>query len=174
VKPKNQDERTPELIAIVSSGTTSYIDYEYTVTSGYTQDLVSYDVRSCLSYYGATYYSDPDYEYVFAQNLEKAAPLLPQEYSIRAFPNPFNPSTRILYALKQAGLVRMSIVDITGREVMALVNSQQPEGRYSVNWTGTNAVGGLVGSGVYFARIVVTDAAGEDRFNQTIRLLLTK
>lgn len=174
VKPKNQNEQDPVLLTTVSSSTTSYIDYDYTVTSGYADDLVWYDIRSVLPYGGSTIYSDPSYVAVFAEMAPKIAVNLPEEFSIQAFPNPFNPSTRILYALKSAGQVRMSIIDIAGREIAFLVDSRQSEGRYSIVWKGMNSAGKQVGSGVYFAQIVVTDEAGAIAFEQTIRLLLTK
>lgn len=174
VKPKNQNERSPVLIATVSSSTTSYIDYDYTVTNGYTDDLVSYDVRSSMSYDGSTIYSDPSYVAVFAEIAPKIAVNMPVDFNIEAFPNPFNPSTRILYSLKHAGDLRLTIVDVTGREVATLKSGYQAEGRQSIVWNGTNMAGSTVGSGVYFARMVVTGEDGSAVYENTIRLLLTK
>ena len=46
------------------------------------------------------------------------------------FPNPFNPSTILTYRLKVPAQVRLSIFDITGREVTRLVDQYQYVGEY--------------------------------------------
>jgi len=139
--------------------------------------LIWYDVRSCLSYGGSTLYSDPNYTAIFGE-LESwklpAAASLPLEFSMEAFPNPFNPSTRILYSLKTGGAIKLAISDITGREVQSLIDEQRSAGRYSVVWNGANQEGQQVGTGVYFARIVVSDEYGHVAHTQTVRLLLMK
>ena len=40
------------------------------------------------------------------------------------FPNPFNPSTEIKYAVKESGLVTLKIYDLLGREITTLVNEE--------------------------------------------------
>lgn len=74
-------------------------------------------------------------------------------------PNPFNPSTRIRYALAKASLVSLKIYNILGQEVATLVDADQPAGIRSVIWNGKNALGFPVGSGVYFYRIEAGDFA---------------
>lgn len=172
-KPKNEPEESPVLVTTVSKPTTSFIDYEFLVTSGYTDDLVSYDVRSVFNAGGGNIYSDPSYVAVFAYWYKLPAPV-PLSFAIQAFPNPFNPNTRILYSLKSPGMVRIVVVDALGREVGILANEYKTEGQYSLVWKGVNRGGQQVGSGVYFAQIIVTDDANVALYNDTIRLLLTK
>lgn len=69
------------------------------------------------------------------------------------YPNPFNPSTVISYSLRQAGNVRVTVYDILGREVIALVNQTQNSGTYKVTWNGKNSSGESVSSGIYFYSI---------------------
>ncbi len=71
------------------------------------------------------------------------------------YPNPFNPSTSINYELPAANFVSLKIYDMTGREVMQLVNETKEAGYYSVNF---NASG--LSSGMYFYRIQAGDFAG--------------
>ena len=65
------------------------------------------------------------------------------------FPNPFNPSTRILFNLPEKSHVSLTIYDISGRLVTTLVDSELSAGKQVVNWTGRNANGKFVTSGIY-------------------------
>jgi hypothetical protein len=85
------------------------------------------------------------------------------------YPNPFNPATQIMYQLKDAGNVRLSVYDLLGREVAVLVNERQESGFYSVTWN----AGGL-SSGTYIYRVSVKDEKGASRFNETRRMMLVK
>ncbi len=73
----------------------------------------------------------------------------PTSYALdQAYPNPFNPSTTIAYALPAAGAVRMVVMNQLGQEVRTLVNQQQEAGYHQVVF---DAAG--LASGVYFYRI---------------------
>ncbi len=84
------------------------------------------------------------------------------------YPNPFNPSTTITYELPQAEQVRITIYDLTGREVRQLVNENQAAGSYTVQWDGKNRNGQTVASGVYIYQM----QAGE--YRQSRKLLFMK
>lgn len=84
------------------------------------------------------------------------------------YPNPFNPSTTIRYKLEQPGQVRLSIFDITGREVMRVMDHYQVSGSYSVTWNGRDEAGQQLASGVYFAQLNVNGAF------TTMRMTLAK
>jgi hypothetical protein len=76
---------------------------------------------------------------------------IPIEFSLsQNYPNPFNPTTKIEYSIPKAGLVRLKVYNLLGREVAAIVNQSQAAGKYSVNF---NA--GLLSSGLYFYKIQV-------------------
>jgi Secretion system C-terminal sorting domain len=77
----------------------------------------------------------------------------PNTYSLsQNFPNPMNPSTTIKYQIPQSGNVSLKVFDILGAEVATLVNEVQNEGRYEVNFDGSN-----LASGVYIYRLQVND-----------------
>ncbi len=79
---------------------------------------------------------------------------LPHNLAVRgAFPNPFNPTTRIAYDLPKAGLVRVGIYDLQGREIRALVAEEQAAGPQTVTWNGLDNQGRAAPSGVYFCRV---------------------
>jgi len=80
------------------------------------------------------------------------------------YPNPFNPVTVISYQLSAISEVDLSIYNILGQKVAALVNKKQPAGTYTVEW---NAAG--FASGIYFYRLQT-----ESGFVQTKKLLFQK
>ncbi len=65
-----------------------------------------------------------------------------------AYPNPFNPSTKIAFDLTKAVQVKLSVYDVNGKLVATLVNGKLEAGKHSVSW---NAKGQP--SGVYFAKL---------------------
>ncbi len=84
------------------------------------------------------------------------------------YPNPFNPSTAIEYALPRPATVRLVVYDALGRTVRTLVKAEQPPGSYTVAWDGQSDSGTPVPSGVYLYRIVAGD------FVQARTMLLVK
>jgi hypothetical protein len=64
------------------------------------------------------------------------------------YPNPFNPSTVITYRVSGDQHVRLSVYDVTGREIAVLVDRQQAPGEYQVNWDA-----GQLSSGIYIYRL---------------------
>lgn len=74
---------------------------------------------------------------------------VPAEFELAAnYPNPFNPSTRISYALPEQAAVNLSVFDVTGRLVKVLVDASQPAGSYNVNFDAAT-----LPSGIYFYRL---------------------
>lgn len=64
------------------------------------------------------------------------------------YPNPFNPSTKIRYAISQASFAVLKVYSITGKEVATLINELKSPGIYEVNFDGSN-----LSSGVYIYRL---------------------
>jgi len=73
-------------------------------------------------------------------------------------PNPFNPTTRIVYQIPEKGNVTLKVFSSLGEEVAVLVNEEKPAGEYVVEFSaiGGSAFGGnayTLTSGVYFYRL---------------------
>ena len=94
---------------------------------------------------------DPDQEIPGRFNLEPS------------YPNPFNPSTRVAFSLKQPALVRVNVYDGLGRRVAVLAEGEHPAGIHAVTW---DAAG--LASGVYLIRLEAPD------FQQTRTVTLAK
>lgn len=78
---------------------------------------------------------------------------VPEKFSLNQnYPNPFNPSTKISFAMAKAGPVRLSVFDITGKEVSVLVNSTLSAGNYEFTFDGSK-----LSSGIYLYRIITND-----------------
>jgi len=73
--------------------------------------------------------------------------------TMTASPNPFNPSLEIKAALAQSGAVRVSIVDMRGRQVRVLHDGYQAAGGARWLWDGRDSAGRTQASGVYMVRL---------------------
>ncbi len=94
---------------------------------------------------------------------------IPQSFSLGSnYPNPFNPSTTILYDLPKSTNLRIEIFNIHGQFVRTLVNGYSTAGRHYVVWNGSNDRGEAVSSGIYIYRI----QAGE--FVKARKMMLLK
>lgn len=69
------------------------------------------------------------------------------------YPNPFNPQTIIEYQLDKSEKVRLSIFNVSGSEIIRLVDSQSAAGLYRAIWDGKNSFGESMPSGIYFYRL---------------------
>ncbi|MCK5076584.1 MAG: T9SS type A sorting domain-containing protein, partial [Calditrichia bacterium] len=81
---------------------------------------------------------------------------------LRNFPNPFNPTTTIVFSLVENQRVSLKIYDIAGRVVANLVSGTLNAGEHQFKFDGAN-----LSSGVYFYRL----QAGPDVFVRKINLI---
>jgi Secretion system C-terminal sorting domain len=70
-----------------------------------------------------------------------------------AYPNPFNPSTKIGYKVAKATNVKITVYDILGREVANILNTVKTAGNHIVYWNGKNSSNVPVASGIYFYQL---------------------
>ncbi len=105
--------------------------------------LMGYGIVNALS--AITLVADSSYQ----------PPITVKDFAVdNLYPNPFNPSTTIKYALPQDGRVKISIFDVNGRLVKSLFDGIQSVGAHTdLIWNGTNDKGGIVASGTYLVRI---------------------
>ncbi len=71
----------------------------------------------------------------------------------QAYPNPFNPSTNIRFAVPRSDRVSVRIYDVAGRLVKVLVDEHRSAGEHAVVWRGRDGADRLVAAGVYFVRL---------------------
>lgn len=83
-------------------------------------------------------------------------------------PNPFNPSTEILFDLKKTGEATLTIYNLQGQLVRTLVEGRREAGLNRVVWDGKNNQGRDMPSGTYFTRL---NAASRE---ETRKMILVK
>jgi len=80
--------------------------------------------------------------------------LLPQALAIASVaPNPFNPSTTVVFDLPRAGTASLQVFDLRGRLVSTLHEGELPAGRHTVVWRGDGQGGRPAATGIYFVRL---------------------
>lgn len=147
----SQQERSEDFIYTVSA------DNSYNIfVTGISFDSTSdYDIATIK-------YSEPI-------GIENITTEIPGDFKLRQnFPNPFNPETKIRFEipLSSAGAmnkVKLTIYELTGKEISVLVNEELPAGSYEYLWNALNYP-----SGVYFCMLNCAENTG------VIRMVLAK
>lgn len=85
------------------------------------------------------------------------------------FPNPFNPSTKIKFSVKENSFVSLKIFSIEGKEIANVVNDNRDGGDYEVNFD-ANKYG--LSSGTYFYTLETESKSG--KFSETKKMFLVK
>jgi hypothetical protein len=85
-----------------------------------------------------------------------------------AVPNPFNPRTTLRYSIPEAGMVRLSVLTLTGQLMRTIVDGEIAAGNHSISWEGRDNIGRLAASGVYIVRLEHTGSES-NMSTQTVR-----
>ena len=95
---------------------------------------------------------------------------VPDRYALLPnYPNPFNPSTTITFALPVRSRVTLGIYNLLGQRVAGLFSGEADAGVHTVIWNATRA------SGVYLCRMEAAGVgAGGGHFTQTIKLMVIR
>jgi len=98
---------------------------------------------------------------------------LPTEFALgKNFPNPFNPTTTIEFALPSPSHIRLEVFDLLGRRVATLENGDFPAGYHRSVW---NADGAFLATGLYICRLEADPAGPQrSRFVQSRKLMLLR
>jgi hypothetical protein len=181
--------------------TVSNFIYDTTKIVGETTDTVFYDALPVTNtakkfYYKLTAFDNqgnqsyPSEEInVTVTGLTEHPPIGYDGYKLLSnYPNPFNPSTKIPYRLKEAGYVKLYVYDIKGELVKILVNEWQEKGYYEVVFHPTlserNKASKLevmmgpkysdMSSGVYIYQILVRGEGNIPVFSDMGKMILMK
>ncbi len=70
------------------------------------------------------------------------------------FPTPFGSGTTIHFDVERPMDVRLTVFDVSGRQVKVLRHGSVPAGRHATGWDGRDSNGQAVAAGVYFVRLI--------------------
>ena len=87
-------------------------------------------------------------------------PDVPVDHQIHNYPNPFNPSTEIVFTIAAESRVELVVYDSSGRCVKKLLQENLAAGEHRVVWDGCAMDNRLVPSGVYFAALSSSTGKG--------------
>ena len=91
---------------------------------------------------------------------------IPKEFNLEQnFPNPFNPTTNIEFSLPYNSDVLLKVYDLTGKEIVTLINEPKTTGNHKINF---DAAEYNLSSGVYFYSLTANG------FTQTKPMMLLK
>ena len=79
------------------------------------------------------------------------------------FPNPFNPETNIKFSIYKSGLATLKVYEMSGKEVITLINEKLIPGSYEVKFNGIN-----LASGVYYYEL------SSEKYKEIKKMMLIK
>ncbi|MCX6600391.1 MAG: T9SS type A sorting domain-containing protein [bacterium] len=131
----------------------SYLDEAVESGITYSYRLASVDLNGAMEWVGDIVTATPT-----TSNAIAGTYALHQNH-----PNPFNPSTEIVFEIAEAGQVALRVFNVAGQEVATLLNGPQNSGLHRVTFDGS-----ALPSGVYFYSLSAND------FSATRKMLLLK
>ncbi len=116
-------------------------------------------------------FSDSTFSIVIVNNVELLSGGLPDEFTLRQnFPNPFNPSTNIKFGLPEHSNVSLKVYDITGQEVLVVLNGEYlPAGNYNYK-----LIANSLPSGIYIYFIIASSNVSGKSFRESKKMVLLK
>ena len=105
-----------------------------------------------------------------ATDIEGSLGMIPDQYVLNeAYPNPFNPSTRIRYGIPEDSRVEIVVHNMLGNVVTQLVVGERSKGLYELRWQADN-----LPSGVYLIRMQAQSTESAKRFLASRKVVLVK
>ena len=108
---------------------------------------------------GSQYINDDRITYTHGPSTDVADELennniIPTEFSLSNYPNPFNPETTIQFNLPKETQIWLSVYDVKGNLINSLVNGENVStGSHSIIWDGLDRLNHPVPSGVYIYKL---------------------
>jgi hypothetical protein len=170
----------------VDSNNKDIVTIKYDATTGYQLQLARYNANTNINEYSTSIAVDTAnnvnicgyvqntttsndwliYQYEKGQiiKIDLISLTVPMNYYLgQNYPNPFNPSSNFKLEIPKAGIVKIKVFDVLGREVTTLVNEYLKAGNYEVTFNLPN-----ISTGIYFYRLTT------DELTITKKMILAK
>lgn len=96
--------------------------------------------------------------------LNQVSGIVPEEFDLpQNYPNPFNPNTKIRFDVPERANVDLRIYDVSGKEILRIVDKEFSQGRFEYIWDASG-----YSNGIYFCRMTA------NKFSKIIKLILIK
>lgn len=108
----------------------------------------------------------------FIFDFEPIAPIFdtPPGFALGNYPNPFNPSTTIEFALAEGSDVTLTIYNLLGKEVETLIDGRKEANRHTIVWDAS-----AFPSGLYVCRIIARQpVTGNSPYTASTKLMLMR
>ncbi len=155
---------------IASTTSKNYTDWDVSNSGGTSQTFyylvtaINNGVESAFSNLGSF-----DGEYSNFKSNESISKL-PSSFELENnYPNPFNPTTTISFALPEQSEVRINVYNVNGQLVSSLINEVRPAGTFDIDFDASG-----LASGVYIARMVAVEERSGNLFSKNIKMQLVK
>ncbi len=109
---------------------------------------------------------DNDGTSTFSKVIEVDAPIVNSFSLEQNFPNPFNPATRIKFAIPTESSVKLVVTNLLGQEVDVIVDEIISAGNHEAVWNASN-----VSSGIYFYTLSVTSKDNLQNYSNTKKMI---
>ena len=91
---------------------------------------------------------------------ENQSAIIPDKFALgQNYPNPFNPLTTISYSLPTDQFVKLKIYNLSGQEILTLVERNQPAGNHQVKFDGNQ-----LSSGLYIYKLQTNEFSDSKKF----------
>jgi hypothetical protein len=115
------------------------------------------------------FYSVWDFDEEGVTAIDEETGIVLRNPNLRAnYPNPFNPTTTLVFELPKQMKVKLIVYDVLGRQVRTLINGPSKPGIHQVIWNATSDNGVSVSSGVYFYRLTT------ENYDKTMKMVLMR
>ncbi|MBN1481750.1 T9SS type A sorting domain-containing protein [candidate division KSB1 bacterium] len=150
--PLNPDEQKEWLFEIYAPGAV-FLSWNPITIAGHTFSLYDMDADQTIDMHSITHYYYAQGKQIRAfkivvtsveSGIDDQTAEKPAHYELmQNFPNPFNPSTTIRFALPSAEHVTIEVYNILGEKIAVLADEQKAIGYHAVTFDANDIVGGL-------------------------------
>lgn len=156
-----------KLFGSIDYRTIGFVKGSGTTTEGYEYKFVDENVLNGINTYRLKQI-DFSGEYIYSKEVQVNFSR-PEEFTLyQNFPNPFNPTTKIVYSIDSPGNIKLEIFNHLGEKVSELINKFENPGTHEVIWNTADEHGNSLASGLYVARLRFKDRSA------SIKLLYMK
>lgn len=101
--------------------------------------------------------------FIGTTNVENEFNIIPDNFSLNVYPNPFNPSTNILINISESSVYNISVFNILGEKIFEIENGELQPGSYKYNLNFDE-----YSSGIYIVNVI------SDKFNTSKKIMFMK